>query len=176
MSWVAGYTKAGLVALVVIAVLVVATTVVTFASLGRAVDRDRAAVAPRKIEAVVARCSERLGIDAPRVRVVDDEVLNAFVVGFGRNATVVFTSVLVELLEARKEDGDDLLEVVTAHELTGLAGHGGTLTHISYCLLGWALVVLDCVGVLVAFLWVCEKSFLEANPTTNRRSRLGRLS
>lgn len=168
VSWAAGYTKAGLVALVVIAVLVVATTVVTSASLGRAADRDRAEVAPRKIEAAVAHCSERLGIDAPRVRVVDDKALNAFAVGFGRNATVVFTSGLVELLEGREKNGDDLLEAVTTHELTGLAVHGSTLTHLSYCLLGWALVVLDCVGVLVAFLWVSGRSFLEADPTITR--------
>ncbi|MEV6496607.1 hypothetical protein [Streptomyces prunicolor] len=54
VSWVAGYAKAGLVALVVIAVLVVATTVVTFASLGRAVDRDRAELDLGRIERFLA--------------------------------------------------------------------------------------------------------------------------
>lgn len=173
VSWGTGYTKAGLVALVVIAVLVVATTAVTTASLGRAVDAHRAAIGPRKTEAVVVRCAERLGIDVPRVRIVDDEARNAFTVGFERNATVVFTSSLLELLEAQEDDGDELLEAVTAHELTGTAGRGSTLTHVSYCLLGWALLVLDCVGVLVAFLWVSGTSVLKADPETNRYTGQG---
>lgn len=77
VSRIAGYAKAGLVVIVLIVVAVAVTTVVTSASVGRAVGLPAAAVDARQVEAAVTRCSARLGVDAPHLRIVSRRRLSS---------------------------------------------------------------------------------------------------
>jgi Zn-dependent protease with chaperone function len=163
---IAGFAKAGLVVLWLVAFLVTLTFVAASARLSTAVAGIRGAREPaeRQLEESVARLAAQLGVDVPRVRVIDDVAANAFVVGYGRGATVVFTSGLVELCG----DDGELLEAVAAHELAATAARGTTLTWLSYALLGWSLSLAVPAREIAELLRTVSRGFGKGDPEVPR--------
>ncbi|WP_406479168.1 M48 family metalloprotease [Streptomyces sp. NBC_01615] len=149
-----------------VAFLVTLTFVAASARLSSAVAGMRGAREPaeRQLEESVARLAAQLGVDVPRVRVTDDVAANAFVVGYGRGATVVFTSGLVELCG----DDDELLETVAAHELAATAARGTTLTWLSYALLGWSLSLAVPAREIAELLRMVSRGFRKGDPEVPR--------
>jgi heat shock protein HtpX len=64
-----------------------------------------------KLQAKVKELSERMGVAAPRVCLVENLRPNAFTMGYGHNATLVFTVGILDAL------GDEELTAVACHEL-----------------------------------------------------------
>lgn len=59
----------------------------------------------------VKEISQKIGISSPKVGLIEDQRPNAFIMGFGRRATIVFSLGLLNLLN------DDELAAVASHEL-----------------------------------------------------------
>ncbi len=91
---------------------------------------------------IVTPLAAMLGIPMPRVQVIDDPAPNAFAVGTGGRATVVFSTGLIGLLTY------DELEGVAAHELSHIANGDTRLANYSAALLGWAVFVSVAVTVV----------------------------
>lgn len=90
----------------------------------------------------IARLAERLHIPHPTVCAIDDDAANAFAVGTGTRATVVYTTGLLALLD----DGE--LEGVSAHELSHLANGDTRIALYSAALLGWAIFISTVATIL----------------------------
>ncbi|WP_330303713.1 MULTISPECIES: M48 family metalloprotease [unclassified Streptomyces] len=164
---IAGSAKAGLVVVGIVAVLVALTFVAASVRLSGAVAGmrgERDPVERQRLEESVGRLAAQLGVDVPRVCVIDDDASNAFVVGHGRGATVVFTSGLVELCG----DDEELLEAVAAHELAATAARGTTLTWLSYALLGWSLSLAVPAREIAGLLRKLSRRFRKGDPEVPR--------
>lgn len=159
---VAGVTRAGLVALVVLAVAAMLSFLAQSARVSGAVAAAEESEGRERLEEIVGRMAPLLWMEVPRVRVLDDSALNAFVVGYGRDATLVLTSGLVA--ECEREDDSALLEAVVAHELAVLASRGATLTRLSRGLFGWALLVIELADGLARELRTLGKELMEIPP------------
>lgn len=160
VTLLAGFTRAGLIALTVLAVAVVLSFLAQSAQVSGALAAAQEPEGRERLEETVGRMAPLLWMEVPRVRVVDDPALDAFVVGYGRNATLVLTSALVE----KYEDDSALLEAVVAHELAVLASRGSTLTRLSRGLFGWALLLIELADALARELRKLGKDLMKVPP------------
>jgi heat shock protein HtpX len=119
----------------------------------------RAPDTPREltVAAMVATIAGRLGIDEPRVFIVDDPAHNAFSSGHGHGAVVVFSTGLIGLLD------DAELEGVAAHEVAHIANRDTGLTVLSIALLSWTQTVSSLINVMAFFAWHGGRGLLEHN-------------
>jgi heat shock protein HtpX len=76
----------------------------------------------------VKATAHRLGISAPKVGLTEDLVPNAFTLGYGRSATVVFSLGLLEMLDLEE------LEAVVSHELAHLKAKDYLFKSLTYTL------------------------------------------
>jgi heat shock protein HtpX len=95
-----------------------------------------------RILPIVERLVAGMSIDCPQLLAVDDTAANAFAVGTGSKATVVYTTELLQQLS------DDELEGVTAHELSHIANGDTRIALYSAALLGWAVFVSAAVTIM----------------------------
>ena len=80
------------------------------------------------IQQMVKRTSRKLGISEPKVGLVDDLLPNAFTLGYGRKAVVVFSLGLLEMLDPEE------LEAVVSHELAHIKAKDYLFRAFSYSL------------------------------------------
>ncbi|MGI5461101.1 M48 family metalloprotease, partial [Streptomyces sp. CA-249302] len=80
----------------------------------------------------VERVAEEFGIAAPRVVVSDEGMCNAYTMGSGDRAFIVFTEGLVALLNRQE------LEAVAAHEMAHIVNRDTDVGAFSYAVLCWA--------------------------------------
>lgn len=117
-----------------------------------------------RLRPIIDRLIASLSIQTPRTMVIDDAAANAFAVGVGPKATLVFTTGLLDCLS------DDELEGVAAHELAHVANGDTKLALWSASLLGWAVVVSTIVTFLAIAIAVFGMGLVIASPD-NREAR-----
>ncbi len=76
----------------------------------------------------VKEISQKIGITSPKVGLIEDQRPNAFITGFGRQTTIVFSLGLLNLLN------DDELTAVAGHELAHIKAKDYLFRSLSYSL------------------------------------------
>jgi hypothetical protein len=76
----------------------------------------------------VQTTAHKLGLSVPEVGLVDDLMPNAFVMGYGRGAVVVFSLGLLQML-----DGEEL-DAVISHELAHIKANDGLFRTLAFAL------------------------------------------
>jgi heat shock protein HtpX len=111
-----------------------------------------ARVADRKNskELMLIRLLENLsisqGIKVPKIFVIDDVAMNAFATGRGeKNASIVFTTGILEVLEKKEIEG------VAAHELSHIKNKDIMIATISVALIGVIAILSDMVIRMVFY-------------------------
>lgn len=100
-----------------------------------------------RVEPVVARVAAELRVAVPAARIIDDEALNALSAGSDRDGIVAYTSGLLDEFSGPADQ--QLLEALTAHLVSRLAGGDNGLAVFSFGLLAWILESFDVVMRLV---------------------------
>lgn len=134
-GFIAGGGPAFIVAAIIVAWVVIAYLIYNQTVLRSTGARDPTSNEANRLHPMVDRTSQSLGISDIAFKIIDDDAANAFAVGTGPKATVVFSTGLLTLLE------DDELEGVVAHELAHIANGDTRIALYSAALLGWAIVV-----------------------------------